>query len=685
MDAFAALERAIDVNGVRPLLAADVRIVRFRSRVSGSHAVLHQPRSDRYHRLTGPQADLAAGLDGCHTVAELSGAARDLRPADVVDLVEFLRVTGCLAQPSTDVHRLLQDRVCGPPGRARRVGEWLRAPTIQVPGVPVLTEVVYRHGGRWLFTTPAAGVLLCLAVACPVLLLAQADRLSVLERPTTAEASALWALALSAVVAHELGHALAVRHAGRRIRGAGFGLYLGNPVFFIDSSDMVLAAPRERAVNAAAGPLADLALAGGAAIVATAAGPTPLGQLAYRFAVLTFVFAAINLFPLLELDGYWLLTDLLDVPDLRPRAWAFLRRDLSRRLRSRQRLTRGERGLVAFALGGVAATVAAIVAAVVFWWPILSTLGQALWHSGWLGRGALLLLGALAAGPLAMAVAAGVRRVYRWASRQHRAVLFRLQQRWRVEAAELVADLPATVPLTDAQLGDLAGRITKRRFAAGALLLRQGDPGTALLVVRRGRCDAFRDDGTGEQLRARLLRGAIAGDHPLRDGGLEPMTVRAETAGEVFLVDPATYRRLLAPAILPSAAPTDWPAIRVRTVHPLRDLDPATAAAVAAAGRWVDGAPGTDLVDVAAAWPVLLLVRGQVEIRSEACTVTVLRAGQVLPAPADGPDSRFGLRALTPVELFAVPQAAVPLMPPAAMSQVPPVSVRTTPATQGIR
>ncbi len=99
-----ALDHALDPSRIRPALAPDVELARFCSRLGGEHAVLRQPRSGCYYRLTGPQADLAASLDGTRTVAQLpvDPHGSGLPAGEAVELVEFLRRRGCLAQPSSD-------------------------------------------------------------------------------------------------------------------------------------------------------------------------------------------------------------------------------------------------------------------------------------------------------------------------------------------------------------------------------------------------------------------------------------------------------------------------------------------------------------------------------------------------------------------------------------------------------
>jgi putative peptide zinc metalloprotease protein len=569
---WAALDRALDSTQTKPALAADVELARFSSRLSGEHAVLRQPRTDSYYRLTGPEADLAASLDGIRTVAQIAATAEGswgVSPHQAVELVALLHRRGCLTAPAPDALEALGRRLAAArAGLLRRTWATTRSATITVGGVPALTDFVYRHGGRLLFSPVAAVLYAPLVAAGLILVVTERHQFTLLGRPTATTAATLWALTLVAIVVHEMGHALAIRHAGRRILGAGFGLYFGNPVFFINSSDMVMASPRARAVNAGAGPLADFVLAGAAAIAAAVLGPTAWGEVCYRFAGLTFVFAAINLFPLLELDGYWLVTDLLDVPDLRPRAWAFLRQDLRSRWRSRTPLSRGEWGLVLFGVGGAVATVAAVVLAVVFWWPLLTALVSGLWRSGWPGRCALVVLVVLAAGPVATGLVTVAVRVGRWAAAGGKALRFRLQQRWRIAAAEMVAALPQTVPLGAHELGDLAGRVQRRRFTAGQTLVGQGEPATAFYLLRRGCCTMVETDHAGHDVvLARLHPGQSFGDHALRAHTLQPMTVRAETGGEVFAIDAGTFGRLLAAHLEPFRLPAAPRSTRPTSVH----------------------------------------------------------------------------------------------------------------------
>ena len=144
---------------------------------------------------------------------------------------------------------------------------------------------------------------------------------------------------------HELGHALVLVHKKRRVISAGFLIFFGSPAFFVNASDGLMLDQRDRIVQSFAGPFAELMLAGVASIVMIATPDTTLAAFLYRFALINYFVIFMNLIPLLELDGYWIFSDLIQVPNLRRRSLAFIQHDLWHKLRVWERLTWQEGGL----------------------------------------------------------------------------------------------------------------------------------------------------------------------------------------------------------------------------------------------------------------------------------------------------------------------------------------------------
>src|SRR3712207_3363027 len=97
---------------------------------------------------------------------------------------------------------------------------------------------------------------------------------------------------------------------------------------------MWLAGRRERIAVSLAGPYADLVTGGLAALVAFFVPNAVLSAALWEFALVSYIGVLVNLNPLMEFDGYFVLIDLLDRPNLRPRALAWLGRDLIPALRT---------------------------------------------------------------------------------------------------------------------------------------------------------------------------------------------------------------------------------------------------------------------------------------------------------------------------------------------------------------
>jgi signal transduction histidine kinase len=109
----------------------------------------------------------------------------------------------------------------------------------------------------------------------------------------------------------------------------------------------------------------------------------------------------------------------------------------------------------------------------------------------------------------------------------------------------LLRRLPLLAGLTDAQLGDLAAGARRRRYAAGAVIMVQGDAADGLYVLLRGRLEVTRRDGAEEVLLAVLRSGAFIGELALLGSGPRTATVRASRASELLVIGAPQFRAML--------------------------------------------------------------------------------------------------------------------------------------------
>ena len=129
-------------------------------------------------------------------------------------------------------------------------------------------------------------------------------------------------------VLHELGHALACKHFGGEVHELGLMLLVFAPCLYCDVSDSWRFANKwHRIAVSAAGMLVEIVLAAVATIVWWYAQPGVIQLVAMNVMIVCTVGTLlVNGNPLLRYDGYFILSDLVETPNLWQRSREVLRR-----------------------------------------------------------------------------------------------------------------------------------------------------------------------------------------------------------------------------------------------------------------------------------------------------------------------------------------------------------------------
>lgn len=130
--------------------------------------------------------------------------------------------------------------------------------------------------------------------------------------------------ALGAVkILHEFGHAITTHRYGCRVATMGVAFLVMWPVLYTDTSESwTLRSRRQRLIIGAAGMAAEIAIAAWATLAWHMAPEGPLKTSLFFLSTTAWVMSlAINLNPFMRFDGYFLLSDALDRPNLHTRAF----------------------------------------------------------------------------------------------------------------------------------------------------------------------------------------------------------------------------------------------------------------------------------------------------------------------------------------------------------------------------
>lgn len=188
----------------------------------------------------------------------------------------------------------------------------------------------------WIFTRNAAGAFLAIAVTGIYLAARQWDVFvnTFVDQLTWSGLLGYSIALVCAKTIHEMGHALTATRYGVRVAHMGVALVVMFPMLYTDTSESwKLSNSRQRLAIASAGLIAELALAAVATLAWSLAPQGSLKSALFFLATTSWVLTlAVNASPLMRFDGYFILSDVLDIPNLHERAGALARTWLRKHL-----------------------------------------------------------------------------------------------------------------------------------------------------------------------------------------------------------------------------------------------------------------------------------------------------------------------------------------------------------------
>lgn len=333
------------VAAQRPALRPDVPVHRQAFRGELWH-VLGDPYQNRWYRVRPAAWRFLARLDGLRTVEQAWQLCLDAEPEqapgqqEVVNLLAQLYGAGVLRSDLPPDGAAAFKRLQARRGREVR-SQLLNFLFIRIPLVDPQRWLEWATPLiRVLFSRAAFVVWLALVGVGAAVVLGQMERFSDQTRNLLAPGNLGWLyLAWTAMkLAHELAHAAAVRRAGGEVHVLGVMLLVFTPVPYVDASAAwSFRAKRDRILVGAAGVMSDLAFAAVAAVVWFVTGQGLVNSLAHNLIVLGSISTLLfNANPLLRFDGYYVLADALDQPNLQQRATAQLQSTVESRVFGRR-------------------------------------------------------------------------------------------------------------------------------------------------------------------------------------------------------------------------------------------------------------------------------------------------------------------------------------------------------------
>jgi putative peptide zinc metalloprotease protein len=321
----------------RPKLRGDLRISE--QTVAGEKSyVVKNRETNSYNRYGASEYELLTICDGTRTPAEIAQemTLRDPEaPLDEAEVLEFLdSIDPAMWERSLGEKNLaVLERI-----RDERKSRLDQSSVLYISFKawdPDKTLAWIDPYLSWMFTPGFVLFSLALYVTAGYLLAADWSRvqrdtaeLYSFANKTAYDLWAFWLLFMILGGVHEFGHGLTCKHFGGEVHQMGFLLIYFTPAFFTDTTDITLferVSRRQWVIFA--GIWIELCACGVSALVWHFTVPgSLLNDLAYKMMLLSAIQGALlNLNPLIKADGYYALSQFLEIDNLREDSFAYLK------------------------------------------------------------------------------------------------------------------------------------------------------------------------------------------------------------------------------------------------------------------------------------------------------------------------------------------------------------------------
>ncbi len=303
-----------------------------------THWILKDPVGMKYFRFQEEEYALLKMLDGKKSLEviqqefEKRFAPRRLRLGTLQQFVSRLHAAGLILMDRPGQGKQLKemgDQATAKQRRAARANIF----AIRFPGYDPdrLLEFLYRYTAWFFSPLSVAGVLLVALSALASIVInfetfsARLPSASLFYGPSNMH----W-LILSMIfckILHELGHGLTCKHFGGECHQMGFMLLFFAPAMYCDVSDSWLLPQKWRRMAIGAGGMyVEIFIAGLATCVWWLSEPGLLNSICLSLMLLTSVSTIlVNANPLLRFDGYFILSDYMEIPNLAQKSRDLLR------------------------------------------------------------------------------------------------------------------------------------------------------------------------------------------------------------------------------------------------------------------------------------------------------------------------------------------------------------------------
>jgi len=326
-------EYAPQLRRMRPKLRPDTDIVpqKFHDK---SFFVLQDPVTLQYYRVAETEREILAGLDGNTTLDEIYGRLKDKYGPRAPSFRELSHFVLSLRQANLTTPEGVEDTKWAVERSTKKRRQMVKQKLTNFMyfTIPIFDPEKFLNATmpflRWLFSPGFFIIWIGTILTALVVAFYHAGNLFQPVNNILARENLVYLYIAFVLIktCHELGHAYAAKKYGSEIHRMGIMMLVFMPCFYVDTTP-VWALPEKwrRALVGAAGMIIELFIASLALYAWLVLDPSPIRTVLYNIVFIASVSTLLfNGNPLLRFDAYYILVDLIEIPNLRQRSTQYL-------------------------------------------------------------------------------------------------------------------------------------------------------------------------------------------------------------------------------------------------------------------------------------------------------------------------------------------------------------------------
>ncbi len=391
LDIISQLQQSIEHPQYFPLKIPNAEIADVSNHSNQQVYMLRNPNLNKYLQIGEQELFFWKLFDGKNSIKDLNieyiNQYGELGDTILQQLLHLLKSNGFLQEPPQPVIQIISQKIHNKTAFEKFISliSWFFHSSLTTGHADRFFAWLYRQIGYLLFLKPLIFLFGFLVIFDTIVFIDYffLRHISLLLSKTGVgmhDLALLLTITYLSLFLHECAHGLAVKHYDRIVLRAGILLYFGQPIAYVDTTDIWMKNKFPRIVVSFAGPALNGILGGIFFLISFFTPDSTPDSILVQAGLINSIFFLVNLLPIVETDGHYIIQDYLEINRLRPESLAFIGYKMWKKLYKREKWGKVDFIYLIYGIIAIAGMVVMISVGIHLWYSTVYRIVIALYH-----------------------------------------------------------------------------------------------------------------------------------------------------------------------------------------------------------------------------------------------------------------------------------------------------------------